>query len=261
MPAAVGDARVLRGDDTPCRDVIGKVAPVVLDDVRRHEPLASLPLVGRLGIVAYLGVPLVRADRLLGVLCVFDVVPRSWSEHEVALLRELCEFAVGELERLEELARRRRAEDALRAREELFRAVFDRASQFMGVCSPDGVLLDANQAAFDLTRVDAFDVIGRPLWNAPWWSWCSAQRTAVADALQAAGDGRATRCAVQYLGEDGERHPFDFTATPVQDDDGAVTFILVEGRDLSPPRLAPVRCADPACAYADALGGVTASTR
>lgn len=255
LPATAGCARVLRTDDAPCRDVIGQLRSVAISDVRTHPTLSALPLVQRIGIVAYLGVPLVaRNGRLLGVLCAFDVVPRPWSEHEVALLRELCEFAVGELERLEELARRRRAEDALRTREALFRAVFDRASQFMAVCSPDGVLVDANQAAFDLVRVDAFEVVGRPLWNAVWWSWCSAQRDAVADALHAAGDGRAARCRVQYLGDDGERHPVDLTATPVHDDDGAVSFILVEGRDLSEPRLAPVRCADPTCAYADALG-------
>lgn len=254
LPAAAADARVLRSDDAPCRDVLTGMAPVVIDDTRRDARLAALPLVRALGITAYLGVPLVsRTDRLLGVLCVFDVEARAWTSHDVTLLRELCEFGVGEVERLEELTRRRRAEDALRARESLFRAVFDRASQFMGVCAPDGVLLDANQTALDLVRADANDVVGRHFWHAPWWSWCSAQRAAVEAALRDAANGRTARASLQYLGPDGDRRPFDFAATPVRDADGGVSFILVEGRDPSAGEVAPVRCADPSCAYADAL--------
>jgi len=260
LPPGFPSSRVLRSDDAPCREVLARTAPVVVDDVRHDGRASALPLVGALGIGAYLGVPLVpRADRVLGVLCVLDVVARRWTERDVSRLVELCDFAIGEIERLEELTRRRHAEDALRAREALFRAVFDQASQFMGVCAPDGVLLDANQSALDLVRADASDVVGHPFWRAPWWAWCSAQRAAVESALRIAADGRPTRASLQYLAPDGGRRPLELAATPVRDADGAVSFILVEGRDATAASPPPVRCADPTCAYADALGTGTAS--
>jgi PAS domain S-box-containing protein len=48
---------------------------------------------------AYLGVPLVSADgQTIGALCVFDAMPRSWSQNDVDLLQELAPSVSAELE-------------------------------------------------------------------------------------------------------------------------------------------------------------------
>jgi PAS domain S-box-containing protein len=246
--------RVMRVDEAPCHQVIAGRAELRVADLRAVGGLAAMPLMARLDVGAYLGVPLTSRDgTTLGALCVLDSVPHAWSDRDAQLLAELGEFAVGEIERVEELTRRRRAEEALQSRERLFRAVFDRASQFMAVCSPDGVLLDVNQSALDLAQVTLEEVVGQPFAQAPWWAWCSAQRAAVEAALGRSAVGKCTRCSLAYLTRAGERRPLDFAATPVHAEDGAVSFILVEGRELDALRPAPVRCADPTCAYADAL--------
>ena len=52
-----------------------------------------------LGVVAYLGVPLITGDdTVLGTLCVIDHVPRSWSREQLHLLTDLPAAATAHLE-------------------------------------------------------------------------------------------------------------------------------------------------------------------
>ncbi|MCZ0904942.1 hypothetical protein ON021_34115, partial [Microcoleus sp. HI-ES] len=46
-----------------------------------------------------------------------------------------------------DISDRKRAEEMLRDRERLFRAIFDQSFQFIGLLKPDGTVLEANQTA------------------------------------------------------------------------------------------------------------------
>lgn len=54
-------------------------------------------------------------------------------------------------------------------------------------------------------------------------------------ATRAAG-GEFVRYEVDAPGADGRLHPFDFSLKPIRDDEGAVTMIIAEGRDISDKR-------------------------
>ena len=73
---------------------------LVVEDARAEESLRASPAVAEMGVVAYVGVPLLDPDgRALGTLCVADTAPRRWTEAELADLHDLAAIATAELHR------------------------------------------------------------------------------------------------------------------------------------------------------------------
>ncbi|POR42505.1 GAF domain-containing protein [Methylobacterium sp. V23] len=67
---------------------------VAIADVRTDPRTASnLQALGRYGIGALVNVPAMADGRLVGVLCLHDVVPHAWTEEEVAFAQAVAERA------------------------------------------------------------------------------------------------------------------------------------------------------------------------
>jgi PAS domain S-box-containing protein len=78
---------------------VRRAAPLNLPDAARDDRVADLPAVTSGQVSAYLGAPLVAASgHVVGVLAVYDPVPRSWSEDAADLLEQLAAAVVAELE-------------------------------------------------------------------------------------------------------------------------------------------------------------------
>ena len=77
-----------------CQYVIADAAPVVVEDAAQHPRTRDNPSVALLGVRAWAGFP-VRGPQghVLGSFCVVDVVPRRWSDEEVATLDVLAQAA------------------------------------------------------------------------------------------------------------------------------------------------------------------------
>lgn len=72
-----------------CRD------PLVVNDARLDPERRNHPAIEELGVVAYLGVPLITSDgHALGTLCVIDTRPRNWTSDHLALMEALGETAM-----------------------------------------------------------------------------------------------------------------------------------------------------------------------
>ena len=98
-------------DGSFCADVIADSAVLVVPEALADPRFRSLPSVVGMGMRAYAGVPLVGRDGLpLGTLCVFDVRPRTFSDHQLATLSDLARMVMLVLEQ-----RRRDGTDGLRA--------------------------------------------------------------------------------------------------------------------------------------------------
>ena len=96
-PDAVGSRGPL--GESLCTVTARTGGPLLVADAPADDRVAGLPPVTSGAVGSYLGVPLVDEDkRMLGALCVFDPSPRAWSEADVALLGQLAETAVAELE-------------------------------------------------------------------------------------------------------------------------------------------------------------------
>jgi PAS domain S-box-containing protein len=126
----------------------------------------------------------------------------------------------------------------LREGEARFRGIFDATFQFIGLLSPDGTLLEANDAMLRLADVRADHVIGRPYWDAPWWPEEAGIRAAVRDAVTQAAAGHFVRRELAMRRPDGAALAIDFSVKPVRDEDGIVSLLVPEARDVSPLKAA-----------------------
>ncbi|HUP26978.1 MAG TPA: EAL domain-containing protein [Chloroflexia bacterium] len=117
---------------------------------------------------AVVSLPLRSGEEVAGVLGLCYVeAGRTIDSDEVELLSRFGQLASLALENArlyeaaqEELAERKRAEDALRASETRFKAVFDNAMDAMFVLDSQNVCVDANPAASDLAGYGRADLIG-----------------------------------------------------------------------------------------------------
>ncbi|WP_432563198.1 SpoIIE family protein phosphatase [Kineococcus sp. SYSU DK003] len=102
--AVAGQDLALVGSTGPSADSLCTVTatgggPLVVEDATADERVAFLPPVTSGAVGAYLGVPLFGQDgHVVGTLCVFDPVPRTWRSSDVDALCELAVAAAAELE-------------------------------------------------------------------------------------------------------------------------------------------------------------------
>ncbi|MBU8546414.1 MULTISPECIES: ATP-binding protein [Roseomonadaceae] len=169
--------------------------------------------------------------RMLGIA--LDVTDRRQKAEALAEANATLERRVAE--RTGALAD---ANARLREGEARFRGIFDATFQFIGLLSPDGTLLEANDAMLRLADVRADQVIGRPYWDAPWWPEEAGIRAAVRDAVTQAAAGHFVRRELAMRRPDGAALAIDFSVKPVRDEDGIVSLLVPEARDVSPLKAA-----------------------
>jgi PAS domain S-box-containing protein len=124
---------------------------------------------------------------------------------------------------------------------ELFaRLALDEMYELVGVLAPDGTLLEVNAAALVAGGLERESVVGRPLWEARWWTLGRDTRPWLMAAVGRAAGGEFVRQEVDILGGAGgtEILTVDFSLRPVKDAAGAVIFIVAEGRDVTAMRSA-----------------------
>jgi serine phosphatase RsbU (regulator of sigma subunit)/PAS domain-containing protein len=113
----------------------------------------------------------------------------------------------------------------------------DHMGHFVGLLSPDGVLLEANAAALQAGGIARDDVVGRPFWEAHWWSHSAETRQRLRDAIEIARTGTVVNYDVDVMAADEGRSlvTIDFRLTPVRDTDGVVRYLVPEGAPLAGP--------------------------
>jgi diguanylate cyclase (GGDEF)-like protein len=96
LPAEVREAPL---STNVCKHVVAAKAPLVLGDARLDARFDDNPLVQDDTIVAYAGIPLTLANgQTLGSFCAVDVVPRTWADGEVDVLKDLAAAVIAEIE-------------------------------------------------------------------------------------------------------------------------------------------------------------------
>lgn len=97
------------GRETPlshsiCQHVVNRDERLVISDAREVDALGDNLAVEH-GAVAYAGVPLrAPGGEVYGAFCVIDSKPRAWSDEQVALVEQLAEAVLGEIDLRNRLA-------------------------------------------------------------------------------------------------------------------------------------------------------------
>ncbi|WP_456832793.1 putative bifunctional diguanylate cyclase/phosphodiesterase [Deinococcus sp. UYEF24] len=113
------------------------------------------------------------------------------------------------------------------------RDVYDRTFQFQGTLLPDGTLADANETLLAFAGTRRTDVLGRPLWSAPWWEQTAQNVESLHSAFRQAASGVFFRQNLMMIGEHSALARVDFSLTPIVGDGGVVEMIALEGRDIT----------------------------
>ncbi|MBI2349646.1 MAG: PAS domain S-box protein, partial [Deltaproteobacteria bacterium] len=180
----------------------------------------------RLGLKAALGVPIIANDEVLAVLGFHMQEPREENKH---LVEDVSAVAT----QLGWVIQHKQAEEALRESDRRFHAIFDQTFEFVGLLSPDGTVLEANQTALKFRGLKRADVVGRPFWETAWWDFSLETRERLKAAVAEAAQGKFIRYETAHRDRDGVVGTFDFSLKPVTDDDGKVVLIIPEGRNIT----------------------------
>ncbi len=146
---------------------------------------------------------------------------------QLEYLEEKSAALLNMLEDLEEA--RRKLEES----EGKFRAVFEHTFQLMGLMTPDGKLLKANKIALEVIGCEEDDVLGKYLWDTPWWNHSTELQETLRVSIQKAANGEFIRFEAYHIGIDGKMYYVDFSIKPVMDENGIVVLLIPEGRDIS----------------------------
>jgi diguanylate cyclase (GGDEF)-like protein/PAS domain S-box-containing protein len=124
----------------------------------------------------------------------------------------------------------RLAQQALRDSEAVTRSILDSSTDSIKLLDLSGRILFANRLGTRAVRIDdptgALDIV--------WIEQLHPDNRAEAKkALARARKGEAAQIAIWEKGGDGETHWWDVVATPVRDDTGAVSRLLVVSRDIT----------------------------
>lgn len=81
-----------------CQHVVAAKEPVIVSDARRDQRMLDNLAIRDLGVIAYLGVPLITRDGYaVGTLCVIDHEPRIWTNEEISLVKDIAAAVVTEI--------------------------------------------------------------------------------------------------------------------------------------------------------------------
>ena len=132
-----------------------------------------------------------------------------------------------------EAAPERLTTDTPQRADDLLRALFEQAYQYMGLLDTHGRVLEMNGPALNFIGRRREEVIGRPLEDCALHSKGEAVRARFRAAVERAARGTFIRYEVDVADAEGRPVVLDFSLKPVVGEDGAVTLLVAEGRDVT----------------------------
>lgn len=126
-----------------------------------------------------------------------------------------------------------RAKTRLLDSERRFEGIFNSVHEFIWLLSPQGDILEANQAALDFVGLEMDSVKGLQFVHAPWWQPDPDESRQLEQALRQAKTGELVRYTTQLRGRDDHYIDIEFSIKPVQDDDGSLIYLIPEAKDIT----------------------------
>ena len=137
-----------------------------------------------------------------------------------------------------EIEERRLAEEALRKSEEKFSGIFNHSYHFIGLLDNHGKVSEVNNTALDFAGVPICDVVGKYLWDTPWWEHSEEAQEMLRNAIERCRGGEQVKFETTHRRYDGEIEHAAVSITPVTDENGQVVMIIPESRLISELKLA-----------------------
>lgn len=122
---------------------------------------------------------------------------------------------------------------ALTASEGRFRAIFDAVMEVIVLLEPDGTVVEVNSTQANWRDASPRMAIGKKLWEAPTLEHFPQHVSLLRDAVALAASGQNFASEVE-MARDGSPTAFlDVSLQPVRDEEGGITYLLFEARDIT----------------------------
>jgi hypothetical protein len=112
--------------------------------------------------------------------------------------------------------------------------LIDALFSFVGLCTPDGTLVEANQTIVEAGGLRLADVIGEKIWRTPWVSWDDGAARQVQESVVRGQGGRPSRFDLEIRLATGNVI-VDFQLMPVVED-GEVVALVPSATDVTARR-------------------------
>lgn len=215
-----------------CQHTVASGEPLVIEDARAHPLVYENLAIRDLGVIAYLGIPLVTSDGFeLGSFCVADHEPRTWTAEDTEILRDLAASVATEIEL------RTVAAEAERERLE-WRALLDSSLEGVFGMDADGSCTYINDAALRLLGYTAEECLGRNMHRLVHYKHVDGTPYPIEECpiYQAFMSGRDERLIEEVLWrKDGSPVPALYSCSPIMQD-GEMVGAVVTVVDISERR-------------------------
>lgn len=132
-----------------------------------------------------------------------------------------------------DVSERQEAENSLRESEQLLRKLIDSLFTFVGLLTPDGILIEANRTALQAANLRAEDVSNRPFEETYWWSYSKDVQDQLRASIKRCAEGEALRYDVDVRLADDRFITIDFMLAPIVNEEGEVTHLIPSGLDIT----------------------------
>ncbi|MFC5495903.1 PAS domain S-box protein [Caenimonas terrae] len=99
-------------------------------------------------------------------------------------------------------------------------------AMFVGLLTPDGVLVEINRSPLRAVGIEARDVLGKHFAETPWWCVSPQVQQQLRAAIERAAQGEASQYEVRVQGIGEELIDIDFSLQPLRDEAGKVIFLI-----------------------------------
>ncbi|WP_201394539.1 PAS domain S-box protein [Ktedonobacter sp. SOSP1-85] len=103
----------------------------------------------------------------------------------------------------------------------------------IGILTPEGIVLDINAVPLDDAHIRREEVIGKPLAEAPWWSFAPASQEQLRAAIARASRGETVRFEALVRPREGMLLSFESVITPHLDANHHVEYLVIAGIDIT----------------------------
>jgi PAS domain S-box-containing protein len=112
-------------------------------------------------------------------------------------------------------------------------AVLDELHARIAVLTPEGIVLEINEAPLEGARLPREEVIGTPLAHTPWWSFSAASQEQLHAAIARASTGETVLFETLVRPREGMFLHFEVAITPHVNADQHIEYLVIAGIDIT----------------------------
>ena len=130
------------------------------------------------------------------------------------------------------LGRVGRTEEQLHHSSQRLQLVLNNLNMYVAVLDLEGILHEVNEEPLRVTGLRKEDILGRPLWDAPWWAGNADRQHEVRAAVERAAAGETVRFDIEAQ-RSGQKFTIDFQVGPKRDSDKKITALVASGVNVT----------------------------